>query len=439
MSLTRESRITALMIYTLTVSAMRSFRPPSDFAEAFWLLDYRFGFVKRGLIGEIVTQVTGRLSIPITEDLISGLAYSTFWIYCAAIIVLSIGIVRRSGWSTEAVLVSLVFLSSPFIVMCAHLIGYLDNVVIVLGIASVVLLLKGRPWLGATLQVLALLTHEFSMLLVFPSFCLAWLLISSKRQKSGVPLLPLTPMLLPIGAFLLLAAGQEFFVGKDFAKLFTDHLSQFPFIHADRAIWVPLWVSTSFLDDFALKSGEFLARISSAAMYGLVFPTALAILFFTLSAHRILALSAESLALLGVTFAPQLMHLVAWDTPRIWTYTILCAFIALWVYSEISAPQKSSSTSRTLCLVALSVNAIVSTPLMDLQTDNYSPGIRLLLYSPVLIGGLVLILRGESIPVAERLRIQGSDILGSLSQSRRRKATPGFIQGAGTGAPEHGR
>src|SRR3989304_5933482 len=437
MSLTRESRIVALMIYTLTVSAMRSFRPPSDYAQAFWLLDYRFGFVKRGLIGEIVTLVTGRLSIPITAELISGLAYSAFWIYCAAIIVLSIRIVRRSGWSAEAVLVSLVFLSSPFIVMSAHLVGYLDNVVIVLGIASVVFLLKGRPWLGAILQVLALLTHEFSILLVFPSFCLAWLLTSSRRQDPGVPLLPLTPVLLPIATFLLLAAGQEFFAGKDFAKLFTDHLSQFPFIQADRVTWVPLWVSTSFLDYFSLQSGEFLARISSGAMYGLVLPTALAILFFTLSAHRILAVSAESLVLLGVSFAPQLMHLVAWDTPRIWTYTILCAFLALWVYSEISARQKSSSASRLLCLVALSVNAVVSTPLMDLQTDNYSPVTRLLLYSPVLISGLVLILRWESIPVAERLRIQGSDILGSLSSARRHKATPRFVRGAGTGAPEH--
>ena len=170
MILTRKLGIIALTIYTLFVTVLRAFRPPNDFAEAHWLLDYRYGFVKRGLIGEIFSLITGYLSIPVTAQLIFILATVAFLIYCVLIIALSLRIVQRSGWSTEAVVVSLVFLSSPFVVMSAHLVGYYDNIIIVLGLVSIALLLKNRPWLGACLQVPALLTHENSIILIFLFF-----------------------------------------------------------------------------------------------------------------------------------------------------------------------------------------------------------------------------------------------------------------------------
>jgi hypothetical protein len=419
MTLTRKLGIAALMFYTLAVTVLRAFRSPNDFAEAHWLLDYRFGFVKRGLIGEILSLITGSISLPITAQVISTLAVVTFLIYCAALTILSIRIVQKSGWSTGAVLVSIVFLSSPFVVMSAHLIGYYDNIVIVLGILSVVLLLKGRPWFGAWLQVLALLTHENSLLIVFPPFCLAWLLMNSRYQRSGVPILPLLPLLLPIYAFLAMAVSQQLFLAKNFVELFTARLSQFPFIQNNRSTLVPVWISASFLDYYAAESGAFFLRLSSVNMYGLVLPSALAILLFAVNVYQILDLSAESIIVLAVFFVPQTMHLVAWDTPRIWTYTILSTFFALWIYSEIFTAHKDSSASRLLCLVALVTNVVSLTPLMDKQTDHYSLNTRLLFYTPVFIGSLAFIFYRESISVAERLSIKGCHISKLLKQTKR--------------------
>src|SRR5688572_14664661 len=111
MGVTRKHAIIVLMIYTLVVTIVRSFRTPNDFSEAHWLLDYRFGFMKRALVGEIVSLVTGYLSIPITAQLISALSAAAFLIYCSTLVVLSLRIVQRSGWSTATVLVVLVFLS----------------------------------------------------------------------------------------------------------------------------------------------------------------------------------------------------------------------------------------------------------------------------------------------------------------------------------------
>ena len=61
---------------------------------------------------------------------------------------------RRSRWSPAVVLAVLVFASSPFIVMSAHLIGYYDNMIVVLTIVSLALLLSGRPWTAGVVQAM---------------------------------------------------------------------------------------------------------------------------------------------------------------------------------------------------------------------------------------------------------------------------------------------
>jgi hypothetical protein len=366
--------------------------------------------VKRGLIGEIVSLITRYLSVPVTAQLIFILSAVAFLIYCALITILSLRIVQSSDWSTGAVLGTLVFLSSPFIVMSAHLMGYYDNIVIVLGIGSIALLLKDKPWLGAWLQVPALLTHENSIVLIFPLFCLAWLLVNSRRQKLGVPLLPFLPLLVPVCTFLAIAASPKFFLSEDFVKLYTAHLSQFPFIQEKRNTIVPVLIARSFLDYYASQSKIFADRISTAAMYGVILPSTLAILCFAVRVYRIRNLSAEAFVLLGVCLAPQLMHLVAWDTGRIWTYTIICAYLALWIYSEIVTPHKDSSTNRLLCFAALVANVVMLTPLMDKETDKYTLMTRLILYTPVILGSLALILYEGNTSVVERLSIQGLGI-----------------------------
>jgi hypothetical protein len=436
MTLTRKLEIAALIIYTFVVTVLRAFRTPNDFAEAHWLLDYRFGFIKRGLVGEIVSLVTRFLSIPVTEQLIATLAIVTFLIFCAVVVAVSLRIVQRSAWSTGSVLVALVFLSSPFAVMSAHLIGYYDSIAIVLGIGSIALLLKGRPWLGACLLVPAFLIHENSLVLAFAPFCLAWLLSQSRNLKLGRPRLSFLPLLLPLCAFLVMAISQELFVSQNFKELAQAYLSQFPFIQEDRNMLVPQSLSTSFLFYYSLYAEQFPNKVFAIDMHGLVLPSALAILFYLVSVYRIRDLSLESLILLGVCFAPQLMQLVAVDTPRIWSYTIVCAFLALWIYVETAMMQEDSSASELLCLVTLIANAVILTPLMDFQIDHYTLQTRLLLYAPVVVGSLALVLFDGKTSIAERLSIQGSTISSLLSPSKRDGTTPASTPWAEPGAPE---
>ena len=71
----------------------------------------------------------------------------------------------------------------------------------------------------------------------------------------------LTPLLLPLGAFIILVFGQEILVRPDFARSFTAHLSQYAFIQEGRNTWVPFWVSVSFLDYLTAQAGAFRARL----------------------------------------------------------------------------------------------------------------------------------------------------------------------------------
>jgi hypothetical protein len=281
--------------------------------------------------------------------------------------------------------------------MGAHLFGYFDNIIIVIGIFSVLLLIKGKPWPGACLQILALLIHENSMLLVFPPFCLALFLMNTRNNKSGIHVTSFLPLLLLVVAFIVLMVAHEMFLAENFVESFTKYLSRFPFIQDDRSTYAPEWISKSFLDYYESESGGFFQRITSAAMYRLVLPSALAILYFIVRVYRIRFFSAESFILLGVCFVPQMMHLVAWDTSRIWTYTIFCAFFVLWIYSEIIPGHKDSSVSRFLCLGALVANVVILTPLMDKQIDHFSLMTRLFLYTPVILISLGLILYKEYI------------------------------------------
>lgn len=125
------------------------------------------------------------MSIPITAKLITALATMAFLVYCATVILLTLRIIHNSGWSKGAVLVALVFLSSPFVVMSAHLNGYYDNIIIMLGVFSVALLLNGKLWLAACLQVLAVLAHENAMILVFPFFLFGFITDKSQAARTG--------------------------------------------------------------------------------------------------------------------------------------------------------------------------------------------------------------------------------------------------------------
>ena len=213
MTATRKGWIAAVCGWTIVLTALRAVRLPNEFSKEHWFIDYRFGFVKRGMVGTIFSLVSRALHVHVhaqhTDQIVAWLSVLQFVIFCAVLILIGLRIIRRSAWSTPAILTTLVFFSSPFIVMSAHLIGYFDNIIIVLAVLSIACLLMGRVWVAAALQAVAMLVHETSWLIGFPVFCLAWLLINNKARRTHGAKLPVLPLLLPVSTFLLLVNSRS--------------------------------------------------------------------------------------------------------------------------------------------------------------------------------------------------------------------------------------
>jgi len=131
---------------------------------------------------------------------------------------------------------------------------------------------------------------------------------------------------------------------RDVEQSLTSHLSTFSFIQTNLPnTRVPHWIVITFYDSYVLHQGLLAGRLLSASMHGLIFPSMLAVLACVVEIYGIPVVSAEAAIVLWVCLVPQLMHALAWDTSRIWTYSIVSSFLVLWVYAELFSARRESS------------------------------------------------------------------------------------------------
>jgi Gpi18-like mannosyltransferase len=391
MTLLKKFSIMAFITWTMIATILRAWRNPNDFAEAHWLLNYDFGFVKRALPGEILSLIATIFSRPITAELIACVAMVISLIFYLILLYISWRILARSQWSSSAILIIIVFACSPFMVMSAHINGYYDSIVILLGVCALYLIQKQKIWLAAFLLGLSLLVHENAILLIFPVFCLSWLLIREQQQQTNQRPLPFVPLLIPPLVFMLIMLGMTALENKAFVGLFTEKLTAYSFIAEDRNTLVPDWIIGGMDESLRPHMGETLLYLGSMTNQHLITPTVLVILFFVAASFGKASGNKALLMLIGVCLAPQLMHLVAWDTHRIWTYSMVTSFLALWVYSENKTIIHHQHSINVIYLVAILLNVLMITPLMDGEYDQlYDLDKRLLYFGPVIIGSLLL-------------------------------------------------
>jgi len=385
----------AVVAWTFAATFLRALRPPNDFAEAHWLLDYRWGPVKRGLAGALLTLYATVFNVRHSEELIAAVSYLAFAGFALALAGVSLRLLARSQWSPAAILLVLVFSSSPFIVMSAHLVGYYDHIFITMTVLSIGLLLGGRLWLAALLQGAAILVHESTILVGFPLFCLAWLLVNGRLRPSGRRALSVVPLLLPIAVALTMFVVQKTLLAPGFEAAYRTHLAQFDFIRNNRSAMVPNYIALSFI--WFYSTTLFIERLAlNPSMHMLVLPSVLAFICFVIKTYDRPIWSFETAAFVTACLMPQLLHAVAWDTERIWTYSILTGFLAVWIYEEVGGSGRRVPPSVwLLCLIALVLNSVMLTPLMDQEQDRLRLGARLLVYLPAMAAACTLVAREQ--------------------------------------------
>jgi uncharacterized membrane protein len=229
------------LLWGMIVTISRSIRLPNNYAQVHWLLDYRFGFVKRGLVGTVFSALFGTTNeSQITEQLIACASLLVFALFCSVLLFMCYRLLTKTGWSREAFMLSAIFVTSPYIVMSAHLVGYYDNISVMCTFFSLYFVLKQQVWSSVVILTIGILIHESIIFTGIPLAVLFNMLICWKQLKSktvgkvhAVKLIKsCLPFICPILLFVLLFMYQTIWVGPDsFVQGFSKRLAQFGFIN----------------------------------------------------------------------------------------------------------------------------------------------------------------------------------------------------------------
>ena len=390
----RAARILAgsSLVWAMGVSAARTLRPPNDFAEAHWLIDYRFGFIRRGLVGSLLREASW-LGLGLqTETAIRTLAYGTFAALCAALLVVAFRVAARTDWDRHVVLVLAVFVSSPFVVTNAHLMGYLDHLVFVLAVGAVGLTLAGRAWWGAALAAASVFIHESTLVFTLPLLAFAVSMQPATASDGARRDRAWWPLVLPLAAFAVVAVSESLVTDRlALLQLLQLRLHRYPFIQGDMHLFVPEWLTTTFAENFAAQRHRFFDRITDGPVVITVLPAVQALLFGALAWVSSTDRRRAGWWLLAVACAPLVLHLSAWDTARIWTYTIGTALCGVWIVVERFPGSRSPALAiaPVVALPAIYMNLAGRVPLLDNAVERFTGPQLLALYAPAALAYLV--------------------------------------------------
>lgn len=386
----------AVLAGTLLTTLLRTLRAPNDWSEAHWLLDYRFGFVKRGLPGEVLRRGVELFGAQVDERTIAVVAGLLLGLFASLLLAMAIAIVRAARWQAGTLAVAAAFLSSPFVVLTGHLAGYYEHLFLPFGIASLWLVQRGQRWPAAALQAVSLLVHEMSAVLVLPLFALALWTEGRSRGRAATP--TLLPLLLPFAIALLLTQVVSA-PPPGFTASYVAWLREHPFVQGAEAANAPLLLSLPLGDYWQLIGPKFGERMAAPSSIGLVLPTVLVLLAWLLPRLRLPLLSPSALLLVAVVLLPQAMHRIAFDLERIWTFSLFTTFAACWllrherdvdaVMAEPMAADEEQDAGKerrgllAFGLLVLAANFVIETPLLDQQFDAMPRGTRLLLLAAI--------------------------------------------------------
>lgn len=389
------------LFWALLVTVLRALRSPNDWAMSHWLIHYQeFGFIKRGLPGTLLAFFADTTRTQAgTLSLIHIMAFSLLLLFMAILLYLSIRVIKKNNLGASSVLIALVFLTSPYVVMSAHLNGYFDNILVLITVLSCLLLMKDKVWLAACLLALGVLVHETMILVGLPSVLFFAGLQSARATSTLRSSERLWAMLkkyylllvLPLASFSAIFTSHRFFLDATVLQQDIEvYLSGFGFVAENLKHFISTSFTVSFADYYARMSGRFWLRFFWGDFIFKTGAPVLLLLFFcwrrlqSFPCRRVLFL-----ALVIIVLLPVSLHVIAWDSSRIWTYPVIVAMLAVWGVSEIAAPagreEKAPPVFLVLSITLVLYQLFTQILLMDYATERFATGERALLYAPVLL------------------------------------------------------
>jgi len=385
-----------VLFWASIITVLRAIRWPNDWAEAIWLISYNFGFLKRGLPGTFFlpfANENAELSIKIVSSSLLGL-------FCILLLWVCMQIIKNSKTSIESILSALLFLTSAYMVKSAHLIGYFDNILIIITIISCVLVTKNKIVFSSFVISIGVLIHENILVVGFPSILFISILQHIRQENpssafhffltyfSKFKLL----IFMPVFVFLCVLFYQTIFLDtEELRSQLIAHLSQFEFIEDDRDIHAAIGITHSFFDYLFEQAPHFFERIINPIyIFQMGLPISILIFFGFRKLQLIGSRWPIFFIFVVITLLPLSLHLIAWDTSRIWTFPFVVVLLNIWgitkTHTGIYTEKDHSLLFIILTLIVIIFQLFITTPLMDNVHELFSaPKNRLILYAPSLI------------------------------------------------------
>jgi hypothetical protein len=380
--------------WAMVITMARAVRYPNDFAEAHWLLDYRFGFIKRGLAGSALTLFTWTGLARPTADTVAALSFAVFGLLAIALLAMTARLLNTDGPHSTSFAAAAVFATSPFVVMTAHFMGYMDHLVLLAAFGAAWLALRGRAWPAGVIAALGVLVHESFLLVGFPLVLLASHLGPARPRG---PARRILPFLLPLAAAGALGMAEVLVLDPaTLRQQLVARLTAFPFIERDINMFLPEWLTTSALSNLRSQAHAFWRHLADVNLLRLMLPPAAFIILVASASAPAGARARRAIMATAAASAPLLMHAMAWDTARIWTYTTVVAFGCAWLFSASNAiePVRDQRWLLALAVPILLANILGRSPLMDGEVERFSTAMRLFLYAPFIAGAALAIGEG---------------------------------------------
>jgi hypothetical protein len=382
----------ALVAWAMAITMARAVRYPNDFAEAHWLLDYRFGLIKRGFGGSLLSLASHAGLAGPSERAVTIAAVAA----CAALLLVLLWAVSRLMSSDADPGVTFasaaVLATSPFVVIAAHFMGYLDHLFLAAAFAAAWLARSGRTWSAAAMAAAGVLVHESFVLVGLPLVLLGAAMRPGPRRRAGLS--GLLPLALPILAALALWVSETFLLDRSVLRgQLEARLSAFPFIGGDMNLFVPDWLTTGTQATWRAQRHALWGHLSDPNLLRPMVPPAVFLVLAAAAMAPAGTRGRRALAAAAVTFAPLVMHAVAWDTARIWTYTIVAAFgcVLLSAVTDGSSPAAGRRWLLAAAVPVVIANILARSPLMDGEVERFGTSTRMVLYAPFLAGAALAI------------------------------------------------
>ncbi len=360
------------------LTAARGYHEPYAYPIGHWLLDFRHGFVKRGLVGTLVSplyawkspaeirNVVVTLSLLVLLAALAALAWGTFRLVLAA---------TRPADRALLGAAALVTATSPIVVNMAYTAGFLDRFLELATLGAVVAASRRRRVAVAVLVLAGFAVHEMFLVYGLPMVLLATLLaaVPAGGAVDGRRLARDLGLVLGVAGLAWggIALGQHLLSSEDIRAIERD-IVRTGVLDVTGAKFATFHLRHGLTENLALQSGPFLGRILRGDLMRVVLPP-LALLLGVGSLLLVRVRRARLIVpLVLATLAPLALHVVAWDTARFSAFTIFHAAVGLlavvWVYGDRLAEGEPGPRARRAgwALTACAVPVLLGNVFMEI-------------------------------------------------------------------------